>query len=327
VLTVSREAAGGRRPDLVGAVALCAGVAALALAVVQGEAWGWTGGRVLGAVLVAALALAVLAIRSARHPSPVIEPALLRARGPRAANLSVFLFSMTFFSLLLVTVLFLTSVWRYSALEAGLAFAPGPLMVALLSGPTGALAGRVGARPLAVAGALLFAASCGWWIWRAGPAHAYAADLLPGIVVGGIGVSLIFPVLAGAAVAGLPPDRAATGSALFNMARQIGGVIGVAVAVAILGDGALEAGDFRAAWVFMVAASLAAALAALRIPARLTPRPAGVAPLRPTEGDEWATTSSSASGGMPHAGSPGCERPIASSSATAAPSAGSPAAG
>ncbi len=282
VLSESREPAGGRRPDLVGALALSLGIGALALALVQGEDWGWTSGRVLGAALAAVVALGVLAVRSARHPSPVVEPALLREPGPRAANLSVLLFSMGFFGLLLATVLFLTSAWGYSALDAGLAFAPGPLMVALLSGPAGSLAGRLGARPLALTGAVLFAAGCGWWIWRAGAEPGYAADLLPGIIVGGIGVSLTFPVLAGAAVAGLPPERTATGSALFNMARQIGGVIGVAAIVAILGGGALEAGDFRAAWAFMAAASLAAGLAALRIPGRFAPRRAGRAGRRPS---------------------------------------------
>jgi MFS family permease len=164
-------------------------------------------------------------------------------------------------------MLFLTAVWGYSALEAGLAFAPGPLAVAVLSGPAGGLAGRVGPRPLALVGTVLFAASFAWWIWRAGATPGYLSDLLPGLLAGGVGVSLTFPVLAGAAVAGLPPERTATGSALFTMARQIGGVIGVAAVVAILGAGALEAGDFRAAWGFMAAASVAAGLVALRLPA------------------------------------------------------------
>jgi EmrB/QacA subfamily drug resistance transporter len=269
VLSESRDPAAGRRPDLVGALLLCVGVGALALGIVQGGAWGWTSGRVVGAELIALVALVAFAVRSARHPAPVVEPALLRARATRAANISVLLFSMAFFGLLLASVLFLTEVWRYSVLEAGLAFAPGPLMVALLSGPAGALAGRVGPRPLALAGVGLFSAGCGWWIWRVGASPDYAADMLPGIVLTGIGVSLTFPILAGAAVSALPPERSATGSALFNMSRQIGGVVGVAILVAILGEAAPALGGFRAGWAFMAAASLAAGAAAL-----LVPRPA-----------------------------------------------------
>jgi len=221
---------------------------------------------VVGAELIALAALVAFGLRSARHPAPVVEPALLRARTTRAANLSVLLFSMAFFGLLLASVLFLTEVWGYSVLEAGLAFAPGPLMVALLSWPAGTLAGRIGPRPLALSGVVLFAAGCGWWIARVGVSSHYAADMLPGIVLTGIGVSLTFPILAGAAVSGLPPERSATGSALFNMARQIGGVIGVAILVAILGEGAPGLPQFRAAWAFMAAASLAAGAAALLVP-------------------------------------------------------------
>jgi PPOX class probable F420-dependent enzyme len=231
------------------------------------------------------VALLAFARRSARHPAPVVDPALLRNRTASVANASVFLFSMAFFSLLLATVLFLTEVWGYSALEAGAAFAPGPLMVALLSWPAGSLAGRLGPRRLVLPGVALFAAGCAWWIARAGATPAYLTDLLPGILLGGVGVALTFPVLAGAAVADLPPARAATGSALFTMARQIGGVVGIAVLVAILGTAAPDLGAFRSAWAFMAAAAGAAGVAAALLPhparraraAAVRPAPEGVA--------------------------------------------------
>ena len=261
-LRESREPERGARPDLLGALLLIVAVAALALGIVEGGAWGWTSGRVLGAETLAVAATIAFVIRSSRHPAPVIEWALLRVPSARGANVSVFLFSMGFFSLLLATVLFLTEVWGYSALEAGVAFAPGPLMVALLSWPAGVLAGRVGTRPLVVAGALVFAAGCGWWLARVGTAPDYATGMLPGMIATGIGVSLVFPILAGAAVAGLPPGRSATGSALFNMARQIGGVVGIAVLVAILGPAA-GLSQFQAGWVFMAASALAAGVVAL----------------------------------------------------------------
>ena len=94
-------------------------------------------------------------------------------------------------------------------------------------------------------------------------------------------MSLTFPVLAGAAVAGLPPDRSATGSALFNMARQIGGVLGVAILVSVLGDTASGLHEFQIGWTFMAAASLAAGAVALLLPrgatVSLSPAPVTVA--------------------------------------------------
>jgi MFS family permease len=187
----------------------------------------------------------------------------------------------------------MTEVWGYSALEAGLAIAPGPLMVALLSWPAGALAGRLGPRRLVLPGVTAFAAGCAWWIAHAGTTPDYLTDMLPSTILAGAGVALTFPVLAGTAVSGLPPARTATGSALFNMARQIGGVVGIAVLVAILGSGVPDLAGFRAAWTFMALSALAAgaALALLPAPARSprgvtagarTPSPGAAGPGRAT---------------------------------------------
>jgi EmrB/QacA subfamily drug resistance transporter len=280
ILRESRDPARGRRPDLLGALLLCVAIGALALGVVKGGEWGWDSARVIGVEALALAALATFAARSARHPTPVVEPALLRGRTTRAADAGVFLFSMGFFPLLLASTLFLTQVWGYSVLRAGLAVAPGPLMVALLSWPAGLLAGRLGPRRLVLPGVVLFAAGCAWWMWRAGASPDYVADVLPGMILGGTGVALTFPVLAGAAVSGLPSDRTATGSALFNMARQIGGVVGIAVFVAILGTSAPSLDGFRAGWAFMAASALAAGAVAVLLPRPAT-SPDAARPLAP----------------------------------------------
>jgi EmrB/QacA subfamily drug resistance transporter len=298
-LEESRDPDRAQRPDLAGALLLVVAVGTLALGIVEGGEWGWASAGVLGAWAVAVAAGVGFAVRSARHPAPVVEPALLRAPGAAVADAGVFLFSMGFFALLLSTALFLTDVWDYSTLQAGIAFAPGPLMVALLSGPAGALAGRVGTRPLVLAGSAAFAAGNLWWILRAGTEPAYLADLLPGMLLSGIGVALVFPILAGAAVSGLPPARTATGSALFNTARQIGGVVGVAVFVAILGDG-LALSGFRTGWVFMGASALAAGALALMLPGRaVRPRSAPASPPPAVDGPTPRRAPASATAAAP----------------------------
>jgi MFS family permease len=137
--------------------------------------------------------------------------------------------------MLLVNVLFLTNVWGYSTLRAGLAITPGPLVVAALSRSTGKLAGRIGYGKVLVAGGLVFA-SAQVWCFRLMPVQPdfWGHWLLP-TVVGGVGVALTFPVLSAAAVAGLPADRFAAGGALNQTARQLGAVLGVALLVALLG--------------------------------------------------------------------------------------------
>ena len=266
ILRESRDPADRRLPDLLGAAVFCGAIGALALGIVKGGDWGWASLQFLAAEGLAATGLVVFVWRSARHPAPVVELAILKSRATRAANASVFLFTMGFFPLLLASVLFMTEVWHYSALEAGVAIAPGPLAVALLSWPAGTLAGRIGPRPLVIPGVLLFSAACMWWVWHAGSTPNYLVDMLPSTVLVGVGVSLTFPILASSAVSGLPPERAATGSAVFNMARQIGGVVGIAVFVAIMGSAAPGLSEFRVSWTFMAGAALAAGAMAMLLP-------------------------------------------------------------
>jgi len=97
-----------------------------------------------------------------------------------------------------------------------------------------------------------------------GPQPNYLADFLPGMIIGGVGVGLTLSTLASAATASLPPDRLATGSGVFQMARQIGAVLGIAILVAILGtpNPADPTGTFDNAWAFMILSSLGAGAAA-----------------------------------------------------------------
>jgi MFS family permease len=169
--------------------------------------------------------------------------------------------------MLLASVLFLTGVWKYSVLAAGLSLAPGPLMAATFAPVAGRLANRVGQRNLAVAGLTLFALGCVWWRLRVGASPDYAAGILPGLLATGIGVGLTLPSLFSAGAASVPPARFATGAAILTMSRQIGFVLGVAILVAVLGT--VRAADpvaaFDGGWLFMVIAAGLAAAAALGI--------------------------------------------------------------
>src|SRR6266700_2676108 len=251
----------------IGAALLALGVGALALAIVKGPQWGWTSAGVLGALITAAVLLALSVVRSARHPSPVIELALFRVRSFTVANAGGFVFAIGFFALLLCNVLFLTTIWRYSVLGAGAALTPGPITAAAMAPLAGRLADRFGPRAIAVPGSLLFAAGSVVFTLATGPAVDYWSVFLPGAVLGGAGIGLALPAFGSAAVAELPGPRFATGIAASSCFRQIGAVVGVALLVAVLGTpspGQLLS-TFHRCWAVIAATGLACAVISLAL--------------------------------------------------------------
>jgi EmrB/QacA subfamily drug resistance transporter len=281
------EAAG--LPDLLGSALLVAGVALIALGIVKGPEWGWDSAQVLGSVGAGLALLPVVVIRSLRHRAPVIEISLFRVRSFAVANAGMLFFSAAFYALLLANVLFLTGVWHWSILHAGVAITPAPIMAALSAPFAGLLSDRFGQRVVALPGALLFAAGCGYFAIVMGATPDYVNELLPGQILTGMGVGFSFAAWGSAAVAQLPPARFATGSAVLGCLRQIGAVLGIAILIALL-QGASPAHPvdaFSEAWTLMAGAAVIVALTALALgrvragePAALPSRvPAAVAQL------------------------------------------------
>jgi EmrB/QacA subfamily drug resistance transporter len=247
-----------RLPDLSGALMLAASLALVTLAIVEGNDWGWTAAPTLGSFAAAAILLAGVVRRSTRHPRPIVEPALFRHRSFRLGNLGTLLFAAAFFSLILGNVVFLTSIWGYTVLQAGAATLPGPTLSTIVAGPAGRLADRFGHRAVIVPGALFFAA--GVMVLRtAGATPDWLGLWLPGSCLTGIGIGLAFPTLGSAAVRDIPDDRFATASAVNAAFRQIGAVLGTAILVAMVGEPATLAAALNvadSAYLFSVIAAL-----------------------------------------------------------------------
>jgi EmrB/QacA subfamily drug resistance transporter len=267
LLRESREERPGPLPDALGVALLVAGVGLLSLGIVKGPDWGWGSAEVLGALAGGVLLLVLLAVRSGRHPAPVVELSLFRVRSFAVADAGVFLFALGFYALLLANVLFLTRVWGYSILTAGFALTPGPLMAAVLAPVGGRLSDRFGQRVVALPGGLLFAAGCLGLATSTGAHPHYVADLLPWMVLTGSGVGLSFAAWGSAAVAELPPSRFATGSAVSSCFRQLGAVLGIATLVAVLGTPAPAdaVATFHDAWHLMAIPATPAAFLALAL--------------------------------------------------------------
>src|SRR5262249_19544663 len=161
--------------------------------------------------------------------------ALFRLRPFTGASAVGLVFSAAFGAMLLSRVLWMQDVWHWSALESGLAIAPGPLMVPLFAfGLAGRLIARFGPGAVIAAGCPVSAAGAAWWALAMGLEPDYVGDMLGGMILTGIGVGLTLPTFMATGAAALPPHAFATGSAVVNMLRQIGLAVGVAGLVAPL---------------------------------------------------------------------------------------------
>ena len=141
-----------------------------------------------------------------------------------------------FYAYLLTNILWLQYVWDYSVLRAGLALVPGALIAAVVAARLGPLADRYGYRYFVVPGALVWAGAYLWYHQRVGLEPAFWSEWMPGQVLSGIGVGATLPLLGSAALAAVPGGRYATASAVVSSARQLGGVLGIAVLVMLLGE-------------------------------------------------------------------------------------------
>ena len=263
VLGPSSPSPARETPDYLGVALVAGAIAALVLAISEGPTWGWSSPAVVGAGVGAAGLGTAFVVRSGRHRAPVLDLRLFASRSFSVANAATLLYAMGFFAMLLGNILFLTGVWRYSILRAGLAVTPGPLVVAAVSGPAGRLAARLGFRRVLLVGFAVFAAGLALYATRVGLTPDFPGRWLPATLVSGLGIGLTFPVLSAAAVSSLHPERFAVGSAVNQTARQVGGVLGVAVLVAILGSahGPAALHAFRHLWSYAAAMAVLSGLA------------------------------------------------------------------
>lgn len=267
VLPEVRAVAGSRLPDWLSALLVLASVSLLVLGTVQGPDWGWGSPLTVALLAVAVAVIAATVLRTVRHPHALIERDLFRSGPFTGASVALFVFFIGFAIFLLSVVLFLQDEWHYSVVRSGLAIAPGPATAAVFAVNAGRIQARFGRLVPALTGTLFMAVAAGYWMLFTTTAPDYAAGFLPGLFAGGVSAGLTqAPLLAAAGT--LPPDRATTGSAVLNMARQVGSAVGVAVVVVILGAAAAHTvTQFHHVWAAEATAGLVAA-AAVAVTAR-----------------------------------------------------------
>ena len=252
------------RPDALGALLVTAGVGLLTLGLVKGNDWGWGSAPTVITLAAAVASLALFALHCARARNPLIDASLFRIRAFSGSSVVAIVFSIAFGAMLLSIVLWDQQVWGWTALQTGLAIAPGPLMVPLFAFlVAGRLIARFGPGRVIAAGSTIYAAGATWWTLRSGLTPDYLGEMLPGMLMTGIGVGLTLPTFMSTGASALPSHSFATGSAVVNMLRQVGLAIGVAVLVAVIGTphtGAEQLSAFQHGWIVIASAALLSAI-------------------------------------------------------------------
>lgn len=250
-------------PNPFAALLITGGIAALNVAIIKGGDWGWLSMRIGLCLLGAVVCLGLFVRHCLVSTNPFVDPALFRIRPFTGAGLIMAPYGIAFGAMLFSIAVWEQTAWHWTALQAGLSIAPGPLMVpttALLL--AGRLLRRFGPVPVLLAGIFLFAVGLSIWALFVGAEPAPVA-VVAGMFLLGIGVGLTWPTMMGLGTSSLPASLFATGSGVINMIRQAALAIGVALFVALIAlPAASPAAAFHRGWWIMAAVISLAAIPA-----------------------------------------------------------------
>jgi EmrB/QacA subfamily drug resistance transporter len=284
LLPAGRGPASDQKLDVTGAITVTAALMLAVYAIVNGNDAGWTSGQTLGMLAAAVVLLGIFIAVESRTRSPLMPLTMFRLRNVATANIVGVLWAAGMFAWFFLSALYLQLVLHYSPLEVGLAFLPSNLIMAALSvGLSAKLVMRFGVRAPLAGG--LGLAACGLLLFARAPVDgSFVVDVLPAMLLLGIGAGVAFNPILLAAMSDVEPRDAGLASGLVNTAFMMGGALGLAVLASLAdsrkdhladgGAGPLDAltGGYHLA--FVVGALFAAAAAVIGA-TRLRSAPAG----------------------------------------------------
>ena len=251
------------RIDVLGAVLAVLGVGGVVLGLIEQERLGWGSPIVVTALVVGGAALGAFVPWEERVTrtggAPLVPLALFRARNFTVGNLATLSIYGALGMVGFVVTLFLQEVWRFPAWLAGIATLPPTLLLLLLSTTVGSFAGRYGPRWFMAAGPAVAAVGALVMVLAGDDARAYWWSVLPGLVLVGVGISLMVTPLTSAVLGSVPQDEAGVGSAVNNAIARIASLVMVALAGVVLG-GAMSTVGFHRAVVVMAVLLLAGSM-------------------------------------------------------------------
>jgi EmrB/QacA subfamily drug resistance transporter len=293
LLSGDRPPRRGSSFDAMGAFLVTAAMLLALHALIEAPERGWGTARTIGELVTAGLLLVAFVLNERRTAHPLFPLGILRIPGIAAADLIQLAafggFTGSFFFL----TLYMQGVLGFTPIQGGSAYLPVTVVIMVAAGVCSVLIGRIGTRPIIVVSALVSAGGL-YLLSRIPVEGSYVSDLLPGLLVMGVGLGALLVTVTSAANAGVPPDKAGLAAGLLNASQQLGTALAIAVfsalathrTTALLVAGAPEAealtgGYSRAAFggaVFLAAAALIGFLAPNTRTVTTTP---GVAPEEP----------------------------------------------
>jgi EmrB/QacA subfamily drug resistance transporter len=227
----SRDTTVGREVDYLGVVALTAGLTALVLALIEGNAWGWGSTEVVALLAGAAVGLVAFVAIELRVKVPMVEFHFFSDRNFLGAVVVALIVSFAMLGVFFFLALYMQNILGYSPLEAGVRFLPSTLMIVTVAPVAGRLSDRIGPRWLIAGGLAVVAASL--YSFSGIAVDSSYGDLLPGFMLLGVGIALTMSPMTSAAMNAVPVEKAGIASGVLSMFRMIGGSLGVAVTGAI----------------------------------------------------------------------------------------------
>ena len=218
--------------DVPGVLTLTVGLAALVLALVEGNTWHWGSTRELALLAVAVVALVSFVIVEQHQRAPMVDFRFFRSRTFLGANIVAFIVSFAMLSMFFFLALYLQNISHYTPLQAGVRFLPSTMMIIVIAPLAGRLADRVGPRPLITFG-LLAVSGALFWQSHITVSSGYLT-ILPGFVLMGIGMGFVMSPMSMAAMNAVEQTKAGVASGILSMNRMVGGTFGVAVLGALV---------------------------------------------------------------------------------------------
>jgi EmrB/QacA subfamily drug resistance transporter len=232
VIDESRDESEEQRLDLPGLLSSGVGLFALTYGLIESNNYGWTSARILGSFAVAAVSLVLFVVLEHRQRVPMLDLSLFKNRTFAGANTVMLLVALAMFGVFFFNSLFLQRILHYSAIETGATFLPMTVLIVLIAPVAGKFSDRIGSRWLMGAGLVFLSASLISFSTLGIDSTFW--DVLPGLLLGGVGMSLAMTPTTAAAMGSVPVDKAGVGSAVLNSMRQVGGSLGIALMGAIV---------------------------------------------------------------------------------------------